>query len=76
MAIVLAGGKLMAGSLAELAARFPGSRLGIDRTGAVLQSSDGARLLLALATMLEAALFAGCVVGALLAARRLRGAEG
>jgi DNA-binding winged helix-turn-helix (wHTH) protein len=68
--IALAGGKLMAGSLAELARRFPDSRLGFDRAGTVFAGSD--RLALAIATTLEAALFTGCVVGAVLIARRLR----
>jgi hypothetical protein len=69
-AIALAGGKLMAGSLAELAQRFPGSRLGFDRAGAFFAGSDGVGL--GIATTLEAALFSGCVVGALMIARRLR----
>ena len=68
--IALAGGKLMAGSLAELAQRFPGSRLGFGRAGAVFAGNDV--LGLGIATALEAALFTGCVVGALLISRRLR----
>jgi DNA-binding winged helix-turn-helix (wHTH) protein len=71
LGIAFAGGKLMAGSLAELARRFPGSRLGFDRAGSLFGGNDG--LGLAIATTLEAALFVGCVVGALLIARRLRG---
>jgi DNA-binding winged helix-turn-helix (wHTH) protein len=74
LGIAVAGGKLMAGSLAELAQRFPASRLGFDPTGGLFAA--GSRFGLALATTLEAALFAGCVVSALLVARRLRKAAG
>jgi DNA-binding winged helix-turn-helix (wHTH) protein len=70
LAIVLAGGNLMAGSLAQLAQRFPTSRLGFDQAGGLFAA--GNRLGLAFATILEAALFGGCVVGALIIARRLR----
>jgi DNA-binding winged helix-turn-helix (wHTH) protein len=73
--LVAAGGKLMAGSLAELAQRFPDSRLGIGRAGAMFASPAEAQLMIALATVIEAALFAGGVVGALLALRRLRGGD-
>lgn len=71
-AIALAGGRLMAGSLGELAARFPDSRLEFDRAGTLLGLADGSRLGLGIATALEGALFVGCVVIALLIARRLR----
>jgi DNA-binding winged helix-turn-helix (wHTH) protein len=67
--IALAGGRLMAASLAELARRFPGSRLGFDRAGNLFAVRDGPGL--AIATALEAVLFTGCVVGALLIVRRL-----
>jgi DNA-binding winged helix-turn-helix (wHTH) protein len=70
LGIVLAQGKLMAGSLAELAQRFPGSRLGFDQAGGLFAA--GNPLGLAVATITEAALFVGCVVGSLLIARRLR----
>lgn len=68
LGIALAGGRLMAGSLAELSRSFPNSRLGVDHTG-VLAGGNG--LGLTFATMLESALFVTCVVGALLIARRL-----
>lgn len=68
--IALAGGRLMAGSLSELAHRFPGSRLGIGQSGALLMA-DG-KAVIAIATTVEAALFGGCVVCAILIARRLR----
>jgi DNA-binding winged helix-turn-helix (wHTH) protein len=72
--IALTGGKLMVGSLAELAQRFPDSRLGFERAGTLVHLDDG-RLPLAIATTLEGALFAGCVVMALLVTRRLRGTD-
>lgn len=71
-AISLAGGKLMAGSLAQLAQRFPESRLGFDRAGTLVAAAGSDRLGLGVATILESTLFTGCVVWALLAARRLR----
>jgi DNA-binding winged helix-turn-helix (wHTH) protein len=72
LGIALVGGKLMAGSLAELAARFPGSRLGIDNaTGLAGGAGLGAAGLI-VATTLEGALFTGCVVLAILVSRRLR----
>jgi hypothetical protein len=75
-AIALAGGRLMAGSLGELAERFPDSRLGFDRAGTLLGLADGNRLGIGVATALEGGLFVGCVVGALLIARRLRETAG
>ena len=72
-AIALAGGKLMAGSLAELAQRFPDSRLGFDRAGTLLAHES--RISLGVATTLEGALFAGFAVCALLFARRLRASK-
>jgi DNA-binding winged helix-turn-helix (wHTH) protein len=72
-AIALTGGKLMAGSLAQLAQRFPDSRLGFDRTGTLL-AHEG-QIGLGVATTLEGALFAGFAVCALLFAQRLRAAK-
>ena len=63
--IAITGGRLMVGSLAELASRFPNSRLNIGREG--LSSSE-----LLLATSLESMLFVGCTAAAIIAARRLR----
>jgi len=74
--IALAGGKLMAGSLSELAARFPDSRLGLDRAGPLLAHWGSGELGLALATVLEASLFSGGVVCALIVSRRLRAIAG
>jgi len=68
--VPLAGGSMMASSLARVAASFDGSRLdmaplgelfGEPELGAVAQSALGA---------LEGAIFGGCVVAALLIARR------
>ncbi|GGD94418.1 hypothetical protein GCM10011515_12810 [Tsuneonella deserti] len=70
-AIAAAGGKLMVGSLAELALRFPSSRLGIDQASAGMAGGTS-RLALAIVTTLEGALFVGTVVAALMAAERLR----
>ncbi|MFA9200358.1 MAG: transcriptional regulator [Cypionkella sp.] len=67
-AIAALGGRLMVGSLAEVAARFPASRLTLG--GLFGESGIGPRGLLA-ATALEAALFATCTAGAIIAARRL-----
>ncbi|WP_168194135.1 transcriptional regulator [Altererythrobacter sp. TH136] len=72
VALVATGGKLMAGSLAELAQQFPDSRLGMGRAGAMLASAGEPQWMIALATVIEGALFAGGVVGALLVVRRLR----
>ena len=65
-AIALAGGRLLAGSLAELAAAFPESPLRLDGLLA---------LGLIPATMFETALFASVVTGALLVRRRLFATE-
>jgi DNA-binding winged helix-turn-helix (wHTH) protein len=72
LAIALLGGRLMAGSLAELAARFPDTRLRLGRFGAALGEEGFGPVSLATATMLEGALFAGCAAGAIVLARRLR----
>ena len=71
-AMAIAGGRLMAGSLAELAARFPESKL---RLGGALFGEHGlGPVPLTVATAFEGALFAGCVAGAVALARRLRAA--
>jgi DNA-binding winged helix-turn-helix (wHTH) protein len=69
LAMAAAGGRLMAGSLAQLAARFPNSRLGM---GSMLGAHGFAPWTLAVATALECALFAGGVVLAITVARRVR----
>ena len=62
LGITLAGGTLMAGSLAALVARFPASSLSLSWTADAF--------LLAAASALEGALFAGFVVSGMLATRR------
>lgn len=62
--ISLADGRLMIGSLAALAGEFPQTNLRLDGLSPMVLTA---------ATALECALFAGCVVAALLWARRLAG---
>jgi DNA-binding winged helix-turn-helix (wHTH) protein len=68
LAMAAAGGRLMAGSLAQLAERFPNSRLGM---GPMLGAHGFGPWALAIATALECALFAGGVVLAITVARRV-----
>ena len=71
--IPLLGGRLMSGSLDLLARSFPGSRLRLDGIGALLGENGFGPVSQAVTGALEGALFAGCIVGAmLLAARALR----
>lgn len=68
--IPLAGGELFAGSLKSLTDSFAGSRLRLDALGGLLGDADLGRTTQALLGGLEALLFAVCVVGALVLARR------
>jgi len=68
--IVLGGGRLMGGSLDLLARAFPGSRLRLDQIGALLGEDGFGPLSEAITGALEGALFAGCIVAAMLLARR------
>ena len=68
--IAFVGGRLMAGSLAELAARFPESKLRL--AGALFGEQGLGPIALTVATTFEGALFAGCVASAFALARRLR----
>lgn len=70
LAIPLLGGRLMGGSLALLAGHFPGSRLRLDRIGALFGESGFGPVTQAVTGALEGALFAGCVVAAILLAKR------
>lgn len=70
LAIPLLGGRLMGGSLALLAEHFPGSRLRLDRIGALFGESGFGPITQAVTGALEGALFAGCVVAAMLLAKR------
>ncbi|MHA6721952.1 winged helix-turn-helix domain-containing protein [Sphingomonas sp. RS2018] len=73
VAVALAGGRLMAGSLDTLSRTFPESRLGIGAIGRAF-GSDGFGTVAALVTAaMEGALFGGCIVGAMVLARRGRG---
>jgi DNA-binding winged helix-turn-helix (wHTH) protein len=76
LATPLLGGRLMGGSLALLAEHFPGSRLRRDRIGALFGESGFGPLTQAVTGALEGALFAGCVVAAMLLARRQLGQRG
>lgn len=68
--IALLGGRLLGGSLDLLAAVFAGSRLGIDRIGALFGESDFGPLTQFATGALEGALFAGCVVAAIVLTSR------
>ncbi len=68
--MAFAGGRLMAGSLAELATRFPESNLQMD--GAMFGEEGLGPVALTVATACEAALFAACVVAAVMLGRRMR----
>ena len=68
--IALLGGRLLGGSLDLLAAVFPGSRLAIGEVGAVFGEPGFGPLTQFATGALEGALFAGCVVAAMLLAMR------
>ena len=70
LAIPLLGGRLMAGSLAELSASFPESRLRLGRFGSLFGESGFGDVSLLAATALEGALFTGGAVTAIVLARR------
>jgi hypothetical protein len=66
----LLGGRLMGGSLDLLARHFPGSRLRLDRIGETFGESGFGPVSQSVTGALEGALFAGCVVGAMIVALR------
>jgi DNA-binding winged helix-turn-helix (wHTH) protein len=68
--IPLLGGKLMAGSLALLAGSVPNSRLRLDRIGHLFGESDFGPVSQIVTGALECGLFAACLVGAMILARR------
>jgi hypothetical protein len=70
--IVLLGGTLRGGSLDLLAGSFPDSRLRLDQIGALLGESGFGQISQIFTGGLEGALFASCVVGAMVFARRGR----
>ncbi|MDP8993988.1 MAG: winged helix-turn-helix domain-containing protein [Pseudomonadota bacterium] len=72
--IALLGGRLMGGSLDLLASHFPDSRLRLDRIGALFGESGFGPVTQAVTGGIEGLLFAACIVGAMMIARRrLRG---
>ena len=68
--IPLIGGRLMGGSLDLLARHFPASRLRLDQIGALFGEHGFGPIAQVVTGGLEGALFGGCVVGAMLLARR------
>jgi DNA-binding winged helix-turn-helix (wHTH) protein len=68
--IHLLGGRLMGGSLDLLAASFPGSRLKLDQLGRLFGESEFGPVTAMVTGSLEGLLFAACVVGAMILARR------
>ena len=68
--ICLLGGRLMGGSLALLAQSFPASRLRLDRLASVVGEQGFGPVAQAVTGTLEGALFAGCLVAAMLLAKR------
>lgn len=71
--IVLLGGRLMGGSLALLSEQFPDSRLRLDQLSALFGEDGFGPVSQIVTGGLEGALFAGCVVGAMILARRSQG---
>jgi len=68
--IPLLGGRMMGGSLDLLARHFPASRLRLDQIGALFGEHGFGPISQIVTGGLEGALFGGCVVGAMLLARR------
>lgn len=68
--IPLLGGRLMGGSLMSLAQTFPDSRLRLDQVGAAFGEEGFGPISQIVTGALEGSLFAACVVGAMLLARR------
>ena len=71
--IILLGGRLMGGSLALLSEQFPDSRLRLDQLSALFGEDGFGPVSQIVTGGLEGALFAGCVVGAMILARRSQG---
>ncbi len=74
--IPLVGGRLMGGSLDLLAHHFPDSRLRLDPVGGLFGETGFGPVTQVVTGALEGMLFGGCVVGAMLLARRGLGAPG
>ncbi len=71
--IPLLGGRLMGGSLQQLAQGFPNSRLGIDRMGTFFGETSFGLASQIITGGLEGALFGACVAAAIRLARRRPG---
>ena len=74
--IPLLGGRLMGGSLDLLARHFPDSRLRLDPVGGLFGESGFGPVSQVVTGALEGMLFAGCIVGAMILARRSMSADG
>lgn len=72
--IVAAGGRMLGGSLALLADRFPGSRLRLDPIGPLFGEEGYGPLSQIVTGAAEGALFAACLAGGMVVARRRLGA--
>jgi DNA-binding winged helix-turn-helix (wHTH) protein len=70
VAITLLGGRLMGGSLDQLARRFPDSRLRLDQIGALFGEASFGPVSQAVTGGIEGMLFGAFVVGAMILARR------
>jgi len=75
VAVALSGGRLMGGSLDLLARGFPESRLSLDQIGAVFGETGFGPVSQAVTGGIEGLLFGGCVVGAMMLARKAMAAE-
>ena len=73
--VSLLGGRLMLGSLDVLARSFPGSQLRLEPIGAWFGETGLGPVGQAVSGGLEGALFGGCIVGAMLLARRSLGPQ-
>src|SRR5690606_14004287 len=67
VAVPLSGGRLMGGSLDLLAGSFEGSRLRLDRIGALFGEPGFGPVSQAVSGAMEGALFGACIVGAMVA---------
>lgn len=70
VAISMLGGRLMGGSLDLLARSMPGSRLRLDAIGGVFGEAEFGAITRIVTGGIEGGLFAACIVGAMMVARR------
>ena len=71
--IAIAGGRLMAGSLALLAQTFPDSRLRLDQISSLFGETGFGPITRGVTACLEGGLFSACLVGAMILAGRSLG---